>query len=55
MTTDLLIRGGRLLDREGEWDIGISGDRIESIESSIEAATLEGDRGRRERSLRRPT
>lgn len=35
MTVDLLIRRSRLLDREGEWDIGIAGDCIESIESTV--------------------
>lgn len=34
---DLIIKRGRLLDREGQWDVGIAGGRIEAVASSIDA------------------
>jgi cytosine/creatinine deaminase len=36
---DLIIRQGRLLDRAGLWDVGISGGRIEAVAEHISAST----------------
>ena len=35
---NLIIRQGRLLDRSGLWDIGVRGERIESVAGRINAA-----------------
>lgn len=34
---DLVIKGGRLLDRDGLWDVGIVKDRIAAVERSLSA------------------
>ncbi len=41
---DVIVRRGRLLDREGLWDIGLRGHTIATVAPSIEAkATIEID------------
>lgn len=35
---DLIIRGGTLLDRRGLWDVGIRGERIESVAERVEGS-----------------
>lgn len=36
---DMIIRGGRLADRDGTWDIGIDGATIAAIEQRIDASS----------------
>ena len=38
---DLIIRNARRLDQDGQWDIGIEGDRIAEISRRIETAAAE--------------
>jgi cytosine deaminase len=38
---DLIIRQGRLLDREGRWDVGIRAGRIEGVARHIDGAEAE--------------